>query len=52
MTLLNAFPCVGACGSLVRRLRRKYGHIYVYSVLYRRIPAALLLGVVGCDVGV
>jgi len=36
----------GACGSLVRRLRRKHGHM-----LRRRIPAALL-GVVGCDVGV
>jgi len=47
MTLLNAFPCVSACGSLIRRLWRKHGHI-----LYRRIPAALLLGVVGCDVAV
>jgi len=47
MTLLNAFPCVGACGSSVRRLRRKHGRI-----LYRRIPAALSLEVVGCAVGV
>ena len=47
MTLLNAFPCVGACGSSVRRLRRKHGHI-----LCRGIPAALLLGVVGCAVDV
>ena len=47
MTLLNAFPCVGACGSSVQRLRRKHGRI-----LYRRIPAALSLDVVGCAVGV
>jgi len=46
MTLLNAFPCVGACGSSVRRLRCKHGHI-----LYRRIPAESL-GVVGCAAGV
>jgi len=47
MTLLNAFPCVGACGSSVQRLRRKHGRI-----LYRRIPAALSLDVVGSTVGV
>jgi len=47
MTLLNAFLCVSACGSLVQTLRRKHGHI-----LYRRIPAALSLEVVGCAVGV
>jgi len=47
MTLLSAFPCVGVFGSLVRRLRRKHGHI-----LHKRIPAALLLGVVSCAVGV
>ena len=27
MTLLSALPCVDACGSLTRRLRRKHGHI-------------------------
>jgi len=37
MTLLNAFPCIGAYGYLARRLRRKLSHI-----LYKRIPAALL----------
>ena len=47
MTLLNAFPCVGARGSLVQRLRRKHGRIP-----YRRIPVALSLDVVGCAVGV
>jgi len=39
MMLLNAFPCVGACGSSVQRLRHENGHI-----LYRQIPAALMLG--------
>jgi len=47
MTLLNTFPCVGACGSIVQRLRSKHNHI-----LYRRIPAALSLGVVACAVGI
>jgi len=47
MTLLNAFPCVDACGTSVQRLRRKHGRI-----LYRRIPAALSLDVVGCAVSV
>ena len=37
MTLLNAFPCIGAYGYLARRLRRKLSHI-----LYKRIHAALL----------
>jgi len=47
MSLLSEFPCVGACSSFVRRLRRKHGNI-----LHRRIPAGLLLEVVGCVVGV
>jgi len=47
MTVLNAFPCVGAFGSSVQKLRRKHGRI-----LYRRIPAALSLDVVGCAVGI
>ena len=47
MTLLNAFPCVGTCGSSVQRLRRKHCRI-----LYKRIPAALSLDVVGCTFGV
>ena len=47
MTLLNAFPCVGASGSSFQRLRRKHGRI-----LYRRIIAALSLDVVVCAVGV
>ena len=47
MTLLNTFPCVGACGSLVQRLRNKHSYI-----LHRRIPSLLSLGVVGCAVGI
>jgi len=41
MTLLSTFPCVGACGYLIRRLRRKDGHILW-------IPVALVLGWMHC----
>ena len=44
--LLSAFICVGACGSIAPKVRCTNDHM-----LYRRIPAALLLRV-DCAVGV
>ena len=46
MTLVSAFLCDGACGSLTCNLGRKNGH-----TLHRRTPAFLLLGV-SCAVAV